>query len=108
MCKGVTTMILPGLVREGEVYNMTTNDGKTVSIRSCAGGLGGHAHRLFQDKEKTTNEDIVFNLDTATEVGHTHTGNNPHTLNLATGIITPNVTSTDGLHNHCLKVVENK
>jgi hypothetical protein len=102
----LATMVIPGLVREGEVYDMTTSDGKTVSIRSCAGGLGGHAHKLFQDKAKTTNEKIVFRLDSEKEVGHTHTGNNPHTLDVATGEITPRRTSRDGGHVHCLRVVK--
>jgi hypothetical protein len=102
------TMFIPSVVSEGEVYDMTTKDGKTVSVRSCGGGYGKHSHKLIQNNELTTDEKIVFTLDAEKEDCHTHTGNNPHTLDVATGEITPGRTSRDGGHVHCLHVVKNR
>ena len=99
-------IVIPGHVREGEVFTMRSQDGsRTAKIRSCAGGLFGHAHKLIQDKENTIGEKIVFNLEDKNELGHKHIGNNPHTLDLSTGEIIKDVTSTDGFHEHKLDLV---
>ena len=92
---------------------MQSQDGsRTAKIRSCAGGLFGHAHNLVQDKENTIGEKFVFNLEDKNELGHKHIGNNQHTLDLSTGEIIKDVTSLseakDGLHEHKLKLVEIK
>ena len=88
---------------------MQSADGlTTATIKSRPGGFLGHAHKAIRDDVNTTNEKIVFTMEDADEVGHRHVGNNPHVLDLATGIITPDVTSTNGGHNHGLEVLEIK